>query len=295
MNFKKLALATAIAAVPVAGFSLEAIEDEALSEVSGQDGVRVVLGTGATGITGSIYLHDQDGLGTAGAAALSASYSYDGAIVISGFSLAAGAATAALATINIDAGDNAAANSAPILNVSIELPSTGVTIVTGVLYVANSQRDETNSLFGVGALSATILSAMTIVIGSAKLNIQLGNEAQTGTATGADMMVLSGSVTSGINIANFRLNDSTTGGDGGIMALNINIHNDNATSTLTLGADINVTDAGLEIALDGMGNAGAMTVDIENFNLGTSTNGLVGDISIVGLDVTGAKLTISGK
>ncbi|MED5389040.1 MAG: DUF6160 family protein, partial [Pseudomonadota bacterium] len=38
MEFKKLALAAAVATLPATGFSMEAMEDSALSGVTGQDG-----------------------------------------------------------------------------------------------------------------------------------------------------------------------------------------------------------------------------------------------------------------
>ena len=45
MNFKKLALASAIATLPVGAFALDEINDDALSEVSGQDGITMTLVT----------------------------------------------------------------------------------------------------------------------------------------------------------------------------------------------------------------------------------------------------------
>jgi hypothetical protein len=43
MEFKKLALAAAVASLPATGFSMEAMEDSALSGVTGQDGISMTL------------------------------------------------------------------------------------------------------------------------------------------------------------------------------------------------------------------------------------------------------------
>lgn len=296
MDFKKLALATAIAAVPVAGFSLEAIEDEALSEVSGQDGVSLELSI-PNGLRTDIWIHDKDGLNSA-AVTMFTSYSYDGAIVIQG--LAIGVGNANPITINVDAGDRAVAATQPVLNVQIVLPA-ALTISTGSLHVANSGRDLAPASWGITGTTATILNNMTIILGNTSLNIQLGNEVQLGSVGGSDMMVLSAAISGGIAISGFRLSDSTASGDGGIGASSIFIVDAASGATnLTLAIDINATDAGLVVGLGQVGTAGTgantgFNVNIVDLYLGSTSVGLVGDVSLVGLNVNGGTLTISGK
>lgn len=137
MNFKKIALASAIATIPMGAYALEEITDESMSEVSGQDGISAVLATPAAGLTASIYLHDKTGLTNIGSGTFSgtSAYSFDGAIVIQGMAIAAGASQNI--TISIDAGANAVSAGASVLNVNIALPA-ALTIATGALRVANS-------------------------------------------------------------------------------------------------------------------------------------------------------------
>jgi len=300
MNFKKLALASAIAAMPMSAFALDEIADEALSDVSGQDGISAVLNISTAGINTDIYLHDKDGLNTNFGSGTSFSgssvYSFDGAIVIDNMSIAAG--SGGNITISIDAGDRttsySGAATGPILNVNIGLPNT-LTIVTGNIFVGNSQRD--NSAWSVDGMSSTILNSMSIILGGTQLNIQLGNEAQGGTMStaGCDMMVLTSSITNGLIISNFRLNDATGSGDGGIAASTITVL-DNGGTNLTLGLDINATDAGLVVGFGQFGHAtNGADIRIVDQYLGTSTNSKIGDISIVGLNLNNSTLTINGK
>lgn len=288
MTFKKLALAAAIAAVPVAGFSVETLEDADLGSVTGQDGIEIDINIGVAGIsTTNIYLHDTDGL-SAGAGVISPSYSYDGAIVISGMNIGVGGAAIEL---RIDAGDNAQSSlGAPILNIAVALPSV-LTINTGSLRVANSQIDDATSARGIHTATGTILNSMEIELGSTSLNIQLGNEAQTGSVAGADMIVMSAVVTGGILISNFALSDVNS--TGAIGAASINLSNAGASADLNVAVDANVTAAGLEIAVGTLGTGG-MDIEIVDFYLGTSTD-VIGDISILGLNLTGTTVVISGK
>ncbi len=285
MTFKKLALAVAIAAVPVAGFSVETLEDADLGGVTGQDGIQIDINIGAAGIsTTQIYVHDTDGLNGA-YAGVPASYSYDGAIVISGMNIGVGGAAIGL---RIDAGDNAISAGAPVLNIGVSLPAT-LTINTGALSVANSEIDELGR--GINAQTGAILNSMEIELGSTFLNIQLGNEEQTGAIAGSDMIVMNAVVTGGVTINGFALNDINSGG--AIGASSINISNAGASADLNIAVDADVTAAGLAIEVGTLGTGG-MDIEIVDFYLGTSTD-VIGDISILGLNLTGTTVVISGK
>lgn len=281
MNFKKLALAAAIASVPAVGFSVESLEDADLGTVTGQDGLEIAINIGASGITADVYLHDTDGFAAT-------SYSYDGAIVID--NLAIGGAGTGF-TISIDAGDNAASAGAPVLNINVALP-VALTIVTGSIHVANSQIDDTPSARGVSNTSATLLNSMNIVLGSSSLNIQLGNEQQTGSIAGTDMIVMNATVTGGISISGFALNDINSGGAIGMSSMSVT---NSAGTDLGIAADINVTAAGLQIGLGTLGDGGGMRLEIVDQYLGTTTAGIVGDISVRDLNLNGTTIVISGK
>lgn len=286
MNFRKLALAAAVATVPAVGFSVETLEDTDLGGVSGQDGISVDIGIGTGGIATSVYLHDTDGLaGVTGASA----YSFDGAIVINNMSIAAG--SGATIGLDIDAGDNAVSSGAPVLNIAVSLPST-LTIVTGSIAVANSQIDDGTAGRGVDGTTGAILSSMTVVLGTTSMNIQLGNEAQTGSIAGTDMIVMSSSITSGLTVNGFSLNDAN---GGSISMSKMTVTDASSTAQLGVTADINVTGTGLQVGLFRLGDVGGMAVEIENQVLGSAGAATLGDISLVGLNLNGTTITISGK
>jgi len=285
MTFKKLALAAAIATVPAAAFSVETLDDSQLAATTGQDGIEVAIVIGASGIQTDVYLHDKDGLaGTAGAYSTS---SYDGAIVIDNMSVGVGGASIGIA---IDVGDSSATAAAPVMNIAVTLPAS-LTIVTGDIYVANSGIDEGNRNV-TGQTATPILNSMNITLGATTLNIQLGNEAQTGSNAGTDMIVLNSTITGGISITNMRLNDADSGG--GIGASSMTITN-SVGSDLTLNVDGNVTTSGLELDLAQIGDGGGMRIEIVDQYLGSTSAGIIGDVSVRGLNLNDTKVTISGK
>ena len=287
MNFKKLALAAAIATVPAVGFSVETLEDTDLGGVTGQDGIEMAINIGVAGIATDVYVHDKDGFSAVGAG--TTGYSFDGAIVIDGLAIAVGGANI---TVAIDAGDFAVSGGAPILNVNVTLPA-ALTISTGDITVANSQIDDGVSARGVEDQSGVILSSMDIVLGSTTLNIQLGNEAQTGSLAGTDMIVVNAAITGGLTVSNFALNDGSSGASIGMSSMRV--EDAGAGTDLTVLADVNVTAAGIVIGLGQLGSGTGMSVEIVDQYLGTTTAGYVGDISLVGLNLNGTTITISGK
>lgn len=287
MNFKKLALAAAIATVPAVGFSVETLEDTDLGGVTGQDGIEMAINIGVAGIATDVYVHDKDGFAAVGAG--TTGYSFDGAIVIDGLAIAVGGANI---TVAIDAGDFAVSGGAPILNVNVTLPA-ALTISTGDITVANSQIDDGVTARGVEDQSGVILSSMDIVLGSTTMNIQLGNEAQTGSLAGTDMIVVNAAITGGLTVSNFALNDGSSGASIGMSSMRV--EDAGAGTDLTVLADVNVTAAGIVIGLGQLGSGTGMSVEIVDQYLGTTSAGYVGDISLVGLNLNGTTITISGK
>ncbi len=286
MNFKKLALASAVALAPVTGFAaLDEMQDSSLSEVTGQDGIEISIETPAAGITGDIYIHDKDGLsGTAtqvsGASSL---YTFDGAIVVDDFRFIGNL------NVTVDAGDNqlAGAGGAPTLNIFVNIPS--ATLITGDIRVANSGRDE--STWGIGTTSAPLLSTMTIALSTVTMNIQLGNEPQ------GNMIALNTTLTGGLTISNFRLNDaggavSFTGGGIGVATTQIV---GNASSDLEGNMGVNASNAGLVITVGTLGSPTGMDVRLTDVYVGSTSAGIIGDVTIVGLNLNGTTVTISGK
>lgn len=278
MTFKKLALVTAIAAAPMSAFAVENLDDSMLSGVTGQDGIAINL---ALDVTTDVVIHDTDGIDN-----VSTTYSFDGAIVMSGVNITTGAGGL---NVEIDAGDTAASSGAgPVLNVYVGIPA-NTTIATGDLTVANSNRDA--SAWGFTDETAVIVSSAVITLGAANLNIQLGNEAQ------GNMIRMDTTISGGIQIANSALNDvggSISGGSIGSGNMTI-IDNGGANLTADIGIDVDATN-GLVITLNQLGDAATgFDVRIERQYLGTTLLGYIGDVEMIGVDLNGSVISLSGK
>ena len=275
MNFKKLALAAAVAALPATGFSMEAMEDSALSNVTGQDGL--TIGLNLPNLTLDVNVHDNDGLaGISGDA---------GAIMIDDMIINTGGDSI---DVVVDADGN---GGAPVLNVGVTIPG-GTTISTGDISVGSSA--------GMGnamtAQSDVILDSMDITLGATTLNIQLGNEVQTVTGVGGgtvtQMIALNSTITGGINITNFSLNDATATTGGSLSATNVAVTGtaEGGDITTAIGVNLDNTD-GLVIGIGTLGTAG-LTVEMTDVALGTAAP--IGDVEIVGLNLNGSTITVAG-
>ncbi|MEE3387293.1 DUF6160 family protein [Alcanivorax sp.] len=276
MKFKKLALAAAVAALPATGFSMEAMEDTALSGVTGQDGISIGL---ATDITAGIRIHDKDGLTSISGDA--------GALVIDGFSITRANATDQI-TLDIDADGNGAA---PVLNIAVGLPS-DLTIALGSLEVASSNGASGTGDWGV-ADNIQVANLGTVTLGATDLNIQLGTEVQ------GSMIALDTTITNGVSISGFELLDANSGGSiltdltvvdtggGPDLTVDIGIDVDNTSGSAGTGA--------LVVGLDGIGGVGSgIDVRMADLTLGGAGASAIGDVELVNLQLSG-NLTITGK
>ncbi|MEC7119488.1 MAG: DUF6160 family protein [Pseudomonadota bacterium] len=277
--FPQLALVSAIA-ISGNAMAMQALDDEALSAATGQDGITIQITPPGTGITiDSIVVHDSDGDavnagGDAGAIVLGDNLNGN-----AGNQFSIDTAGDAIEVV-IDADGN---GGAPVLNVAINLPA-ALTITTGDISVAAST--------GVGnAVTAgvVVIDSFDIALGGASLNVQLGNEAQ-----GA-MIVASGSIAGGLTITDFSLNDTDDQGGtgisgGGIHLGSINVR-DAGGANLTLGATIDASAAGLVITA----NSGVDSdITLTNVRLGLDTNAAIGDVELLGMSTNGTQITISG-
>lgn len=284
MKFKKLALAAAVAALPATGFSMEAMEDSALSGVTGQDGISITLDPGASGLSLDVYVHDTDGI----PAGTQAGHGFAGAIVIDDMSVTG------RIQLDIDAGDSATGGTAPVLNVGVSMPD-GLTLATGDISVANSNRDD--GAWGIDTTNqtGTILQSTTISLGAGtSLNIQLGNEPQ------GNMIALASTITGGLTIGtsgdfNDNLSVTDAGGavSGGVLGASAMTIVDNGGTDLTLDVGVDANADGLVI---GLANQGALDIRMEDVFLGTADAAhTLGDVELVGLDLSSTSVTITGK
>ena len=274
MEFKKLALAAAVASLPATGFSMEALEDSALSGVTGQDGISISL---ASDVTASLKVHDKDGFTGNGVATADS-----GALVISGFGI-----TRANTTDSIDIDIDTNGGTSPTLNIGVSLP-TGLTVALGSVGVADSGRTVSTGVAGGTWTSsgtvASVLNLGSMTLGATTLNIQLGNEPQ------GNMIALNTTITGGISLTGFSVSDANSGGS---LITDLQVV-DNAGTDLTLNTGINIEADGLHIGLAGLGGATGMDVRMTDLKLGTAASGSIGDVELIGLDLTG-DLVIAGK
>ncbi|WP_300523843.1 DUF6160 family protein [Alcanivorax sp.] len=283
MEFKKLALAAAVAALPATGFSMEALEDSALSGVTGQDGISIAINTN---LAASLIVHDTDGIPTG----VTAGHGSAGALVMDDFQINTGGNNI---TLDIDAGDSAVGGTAPVLNVEVGIPNATV-ITLGSVDIANSNREgAAGDPWGVDATNRVndVLNLGSITLGATTLNIQLANEPQ------GDMIALNTTITNGVSISNFALNDAGgTVNGGGISVDSLSVV-DSGGANLSVDAGINVSATGLVVRVDQLGDAtNGADVRLAGVTLGDSaTAPSLGDVELVGLNLNNTVVTISGK
>ena len=267
-GFQKLALASAVAALPATGVAMEPLNDTEMSGVTGQDGIVIGL---QTDVVAGVELHDTDGLdGVAGDDA--------GAIMLDGFGITRNDPADEI-TITIDADGG---GSAPFLNINVDTPD-DLTVSLGEVGVAKSAGGRVTDDWSTTDTVANVMNLGEMTLGATDLNIQLGNEPQ------GDMIAIDTEITGGISIDGFSLNDAV---DGGSLAMDLTVV-DAGGANLTVDTGINLDDTdGLVMGLDGVGAAGEIDVTMAGLSLGTTDP--IGDVRITGLDLTG-DVVVRGK
>ena len=324
--FQKLALVSAIA-MTSSVYALEVADDATLAGATGQQGIDIQIllpdnlgGTaGVHGITiGQVNIHDGDGYaaiaGNSGALQIGdrtagdrVTLSCAGAGCVIGAtpaSIAAGAAGKAgiFAAIDMEGG------ATPTLNINVFTPT--LTITTGNIYVA----DSVDANIGQNAASTQnkikLLDSMTVTLGGMNLNIQLGTEVQTVASGATTMIKLDSTITGGLTITGFALNDSSSNQTISIGTQKI-IGAGPAgpgSSDVVLKAGVDVVAAvagppaylsGLQITLDQFGVSGDPTsvgggvnISMETIKLGSSP--VMGSVELRGLNLNGTQLIIAG-
>lgn len=261
-GFKKLALVSAIAAMPMSGFAMEALDDATLSDVTGQDGIVIGL---TLGQTMDILIDDTDGLD---AGTGPANHTVSGGILIDNMTVTG------TADIEIDAGGEGGVDGVLVVQVSL---ANGFAIGTGDLYAVdtNDAGDGTYTLPGATA----ILDSTTITFANGlDLEIQLGDGAE-------NFMEITGNAGT-ISFTNFALNDIS--GGGAVRAASLSIGGLDLTGTT-----VSVDAASLVITLGaGLNNVSVTMTDLA---FGDATADAIGDVYITGLNMAGDQITIAGK
>ncbi|MEP5232060.1 MAG: DUF6160 family protein [Alloalcanivorax sp.] len=269
MNFKKLALAAAVAVAPMSALALEPMQDEAMSAVTGQDGINIGL---ATDVVAGLKVHDKDGIdGTVGNA---------GALVISGFSITRALGTDEIELV-IDTDDGG--GTAPYLNVGVNLPD-DLTVNLGSVTVASSQRD--TGAWTTDNTTTEIMNLGELTLGATTLNIQLGNEPQ------GNMIALNTTITNGISLSGFSVTDAGGTVTGGTLSTDLQVVDNNGTD-LTVDTGIDISADGLVIGLSGIGGATGIDVRMADLAFGGTSAASIGDVELIGLQLSG-NVNISG-
>lgn len=314
--FTQLALVSAIA-VSGNAMAMQALDDTQLASTTGQDGITLTikppvkpfaaLTAGAGGVISidHIYVHDKGGLAVAdGGTATS------GAIVLDGFAIAGNAPI--VVKIDADGNGTGLGNGGAFLNVNVALPSELI-IRTGDISVQRSNRVAGDAAT-VKGLNTTvvqnkILDSIDLKLGGATLNIQLGNEVQTGNVNATTMIKAAGTITNGLSITGLTLRDSAgtaptatnLGSTGGAIYIGEILVTDTGDTDLSIATDIDVSSNGLVLTVGGL-KSDVMLADVRlgTINkvagvLDTATSAAsLGDVEIVGLDMVGAQIAVSG-
>jgi len=303
--FTQLALVSAIA-VSGNAMAMQALDDAQLASTTGQDGITLTikppvkpfaaLTAGAGGVIAidNIYVHDKGGL-----AAAQGGTDTSGAITLDGFAIAGNAPI----VVKIDADGNATGTGGAFLNVNVALPSELI-IRTGAIGVAQSNRTvgAANSVRGIVAASKNaILDSIDVKLGGATMNIQLGNQVQTGFVNAQTMIKVSGQIANGLVISGVTLKDTVgsapsatnLGSSGGQIKIGDIVVTDNGDLTkLTLATDIDVSSQGLVLTMGGS-KTDVLLADVRLGDTTVATSS-IGDVEIVGLDMVGTQIAVTG-
>jgi len=285
-------------------------------------------GPGADGLfkglsIAQINIHDDDGLANA-APGSNGTTANSGALVIGGIggatdSTVVFADNTTPIVVNLDMVGNidGTAGDKPMLNVAITTPKLGIKI--GNIYVANSNASEVgkdaDGLAAAGNLTQIdgtsvsgtlkIMNGFEVILGGATMVIQLGNEAQ-----GA-MIKANTTLVGGLTINNFALidNNGATTAVGGAVSGQIQVGQlkvtNNATNTADLKTNVSIDAVGLGaaaplgeglyIGLTQVGDGTGIDVALNNVAIGAAgTSNIIGDVQLLGLDVSGTTMIIRG-
>lgn len=285
-HFNRLLLASLIAASSSA-FAMESLEDEVLSDTTGQTGV--TIGITPPNLSFSVVIHDTDGIPV--------TQPNSGAIVMGDpYTTPLARTKTQLAftgevVVLIDAtGDHngAVAGGTPMLRANVAIP--GMTLHTGDIYVADT--DATGTLAGFDGLRATatanILSDITVTMGATTLNFELGSENQ------GSMIKINTSMATGLSIAGIALSDAGGAQTGGAFRTDMTIKDNNAAA-LTVVADVDFIATGMRVNLTQFGHAtNGADIRLSNLKFGDGAAPVIGNVDIVGLNMNNTAIRIAG-
>lgn len=254
--------------------AFQILDDNSLSQISGQDGITITLNTNQITADRVIWT-DHDGLEPIGGDSFGVSTPTAGSVVLGNGTLGnqfkmSGGTTKII--IDADGGGNS------LLNINVQLPE-NLSIETGKIYTA--VKDNNNQLIN----QIQIMDNMTIGLSGLNMNLQLGAPAQGG------FLKIFGVVDSGILISNVRLISSAT--------LYQGVGFDQVAITDAGGPDLNFDGVTVGILSTGLKITPSLgkSVDIAASNVrfgDLSNSSTMGAIAISNLKLGGTSLTIAG-
>lgn len=256
-------------------FAMQPLDDENLSNATGQDGITIKLQDYQP--NARIIWTDNDGMAPADHGIISpqaGSVVFGDGTAAGNFRLSKGDT---VITMDTDGnGGNA------VLNINIDLPD-DLTINTGDVYVAG--KDTNNNLVN----QTKIMRDMTVKLGGLNINVQLGAAPQ------GSMMLVTGVVQSGIQVSNIALIGATSGGNEyGIGISQLILKDTGASNDLTFnGMGVSVLSSGLRITPSAGKVVDVLMSDVKVGGLGAS-DPAIGGVALLGLQLGGTSLTISG-
>lgn len=272
-------------------FAIQALTDEELSGLTGQDGITMsIVPTGP--IQAEVIYYDNDGLANQSIGGTQTA----GSLI---FGTADGRSTNPLslssgsANINIILKIDSDAGTGPngsFVNVGVSVPQ-DLTINTGDIWVAAAKQKVGASR---GYTNPTkILDNMKVYVSNLNTNIQLGATPQGG------LLKMNGIFKDGLRIEGYKLND--VGGGGSLGMEFISVQNSQPGRFGVTNLDFDVTGSvhtdGLSLKINKLGDNGGMNAMIWGVSAGDLNNPNTkpfGDIEIRGLNLNGTTIKVSG-
>lgn len=319
-GLKKLILASAITAASTSAFAMQALDDDTMSNTTGQDGLTITLGTDVT--IGALRIHDKDGLKDSGVPAAFDSYfltdaatndtdgTVSGSIVINGPIGIKDATTTAGTTLKIDAGATTAGG-APVLHIGVTTSDQIISLGGVTIGVASGNGlnlvDAGNAPLAATSTTATILSfdaGTTLDVSGTTLNIDLGNQPNGSLVWGTNTMTAKATVATttdnwklGTVVALSSLNILQGANGIGLANVTVKPNAGNAVANqITQTLSVSVVASGLQI---GLNSTDGMDIAVGDIRLGSnytvaSAGASIGTVYIDNLKTGNQTITIAG-
>ena len=275
-GFQKLALASAIAALPMSGIAMEPLNDSALSDVTGQDGINITLDGN---ISTDLWFEDTHGHDA---------FSNGGFLTVEGIGVSLDGVT-----LDIDvASDSTGANSgALVVTINSANPITMTNLSIGV-QGSSATGGEAADITRVGDIvdSEEIMSIDSISLTPNEMVMMLGPESKGTTGTG-NLLEITGN-TGAIVLSDVEIRGGAGAADGAISISELTVSDVN----LGVGGDettVNLAAGGLVVVTSGA--MADIDVSLSRLAVGDNTQEVMGNAYLTGLDLGGMEVTITGK